>query len=67
MSNMYIVDKSLAISGITLLGLSMVMLIIAIVSPSMLAWLAPEPRFYIPVLGFVISSFLLSCCLSKKE
>ncbi|BDC00222.1 hypothetical protein [Saccharolobus caldissimus] len=64
---MYITNKPMAISSVIILGLSLIMLIIAMFESSLLAWLAPEPRFYIPTLGFVIGAFLLSCCISKEE
>ncbi|AKA78791.1 hypothetical protein SULI_05215 [Saccharolobus solfataricus] len=61
------IDKSMAISGIVILSLSLIMLLMAIFSSSMLAWLAPEPRYYIPTLGFIISSFLLACCKTTSK
>ncbi|WP_338604734.1 hypothetical protein V6M85_10075 [Sulfolobus tengchongensis] len=64
---MYKIDKPMAISGVVVLGLSLIMLLMAIFSSSMLAWLAPEPRYYIPTLGFIISSVLLVCCRTAEE
>ncbi|QGA67928.1 hypothetical protein [Sulfolobus sp. E11-6] len=61
------IDKPMAIGGILILGLSLTMLLMAIFSSSMLAWLAPEPRYYIPTLGFIISMFLLACCKRTRN
>ncbi|AOL16264.1 hypothetical protein BFU36_05605 [Sulfolobus sp. A20] len=54
-------------SGLVILILSVIMMSFAIFQSSMLAWLAPEPRYYIPTIGLILSMFLLACCYSSPS